>query len=186
MLEQAGQAIASAPVVCELCRMGFAGHDKLAQHCRKKHGGLAEYRKRVFHKAGEAGPCPLLPWNRRNMAQGFRFFRKPSVPNSFNDLTSKAATEARPREEQACALCTVKGWQENRAEMYLFKKATGTTSWKKQFYAGGDADDELGPASVTLNVTLYTARCQADRRGRRARCQADRRGRRFAPKGSES
>ena len=39
VLEQAGQAIASAPVVCELCHMGFAGHDKLAQHCRRTRGG---------------------------------------------------------------------------------------------------------------------------------------------------
>ncbi len=33
VLEQAGQAIAAAPVVRELCHMGFAGHDKLVQHC---------------------------------------------------------------------------------------------------------------------------------------------------------
>ncbi len=36
VLEQAGQAIASAPVVCELCYTGFAGHDKLDQHCKKQ------------------------------------------------------------------------------------------------------------------------------------------------------
>ena len=91
----------------------------MTQHCRNKHGGLAEYRKRLFHKAEEAGPCPLLPWNKRNMAQGLRFFRKHSVPNSVNDWTSKATTQARPREEQACALCAVEDRLGNRAVVYL-------------------------------------------------------------------
>ena len=44
-LERACQAIAAAPVTCELCHMGLAGRDKLEQHCRVKHGGFAESRK---------------------------------------------------------------------------------------------------------------------------------------------
>jgi len=47
-LNEAGKAIATAPVTCELCHVGLAGHDKLQQHCRRKHGSLSEYRKRVF------------------------------------------------------------------------------------------------------------------------------------------
>ena len=76
-----------------------------------------------------------MPWNKRNMAQGFQFFRKHSVPYSFNDWTTKAMKEARPRQEQACAVCAVKDWLENRAEVNLFQEATGTATWKKQFYA---------------------------------------------------
>ena len=88
--ERACQAIAAAPVTCELCHMGFAGHEKLQQHCRMKHGGWAEYRKRTFYKAREAGLCPLRPWVKRNMAQSFQFFRLHSMPSSLDDWTMKA------------------------------------------------------------------------------------------------
>ena len=56
-LDKAGRAIATAPVTCELCHVGLSGHDKLSQHCKQKHASLAEYRKRVFYKAREAGLC---------------------------------------------------------------------------------------------------------------------------------
>ena len=36
-LEQSGQAIASAPIVCELCHKGFSGFDIFTQHCRRVH-----------------------------------------------------------------------------------------------------------------------------------------------------
>ena len=65
------------------------------------------------------------------------------MPNSANDWTTKATKEARPRQGQDCAVCAVKDWSGNRAEVYLFQEATGTTTWKKSFYAAcGDADDE--------------------------------------------
>ncbi len=73
--ERSGQAIFSAPVTCKLCHKGFAGHDKLARHCRKEHGNHAEYRKRVFYMAREDGQRPLLPWVERNVVQSFQFFR---------------------------------------------------------------------------------------------------------------
>ena len=41
-LNVGAQAIAAAPVTCELCHVGLAGHDKLKQHCDRKHCGLAE------------------------------------------------------------------------------------------------------------------------------------------------
>ena len=65
------------------------------------------------------------------------------MPNSVNDWTTKATKEDQPWQEQACAVCAVKGWLENQAEVYIFRGATGTTTWKKQFYAAcGDDDDE--------------------------------------------
>ena len=90
-LEGPRQAIAAAPVTCELCHQGLAGHDSLKRHCRRKHGSIAEYRKRTFWKAREAGICPLLPWVKRNMAQSFQFLRIHSVPSSCNDWTARAA-----------------------------------------------------------------------------------------------
>ena len=80
--ERASRAIASAIVTCELCHQGFAGHDAFEQHCRLKHGNLAEARKRIFYKARTAGLWPLLPWVKRQMVQAFQFFRLLSVPSS--------------------------------------------------------------------------------------------------------
>ena len=113
-LNESGQAIAAAPVTCELCHVGLAGFDALRRHCAPKHCGLAEYRKRTFFKARAAGLCPLLPWVKRSMVQSFQFFRLHSVPSSFNDWTTKATQQAELRREEACAVCAVKDWLENR------------------------------------------------------------------------
>ena len=141
-LESSGQAIASAPVTCELCHAGFAGHDKLAQHYRTKHASPAEARKRIFYKAREAGYVPLLPWVKRNMVQGYQFFRLHSVPSSVNDWTMKATTKAVHRREEACAICAMKDWLENRHEVYLFQEGTQTTTWRRHFYASGDEEPD--------------------------------------------
>jgi hypothetical protein len=84
---------------------------------------------------------------KRNMIQGFQYFKQYSVPNSCNDWTKKAHTEAQPRREEACAVCAVKGWLENRMEVYLFKEACGTTTWARQFYAR-DNEDEFDMSDV--------------------------------------
>ena len=94
------QAIAAAPVTCELCHVGLAGHDMLKQHCDRKHCSLPEYRKRTFYKAREAGFTPLLPWVKRSMVQSFQFFRLHSVPSSCNGWTMKATQEAVLRKEE--------------------------------------------------------------------------------------
>ena len=148
-LHDMGRAVASAPVTCELCHIGLAGHDKLVKHCRGKHGSFAEYRKRVFYKAREAGLCELLPWVKRSMVQSFQFFRLHSVPSSFNDWTTKALRTAEPRREEACAVCAVKDWLENRYPVHLFQTSTRTVTWAHFFYAAGDEesgheDDEDG------------------------------------------
>ena len=139
-LDKAGRAIATAPVTCELCHVGLSGHDKLAQHCAKKHASLAEYRKRVFYKAREAGLCELPPWVKRSMVQSFQFFRLHSVPSSLNDWIGKAHVpgSAQPRREEACVVCAVKDWLENRYPVNLFQTSTGTTTWAKFFFAIGD------------------------------------------------
>ena len=41
--EDTGQAIATPPVVCELCHQGFRCKEDLIQHCYALHGNYAEY-----------------------------------------------------------------------------------------------------------------------------------------------
>ena len=137
-----GRAIASAPVTCELCHVGLAGHDILQSHCHRNHYGFAEYRKRVFFKAREAGHCESHPWVKRNMVQAFQFFRLHSVPSSFNDYMLKAKRKAVPRREEACAVCAVRDWLENRYPVRLFTAASGTTTWKKFFSPKGEDANE--------------------------------------------
>ena len=139
-LERSGQAIASAPVTCELCHVWLAGHDKLVQHCREKHGGVNEYRKRLFYRGREAPPQPLHPWVKRNSVQGFTFFKINSVASSCNDYTMKATKEAVPRREEACAICARRNWLEKRHQVFLFEEGTRTTTWKQHTYPSGDED----------------------------------------------
>ena len=141
-LEHSGQAIVSAPIVCELCHKGFSGVDTFMNHCKREHKGFAEYRKRTIYKAREAGMQPLLPWLKRQMAQSFQFFRFFCAPGSQNEWTSKTHSTAVPRREEACAICACKDWLNKRFEVYLFKEATGTTTWARHLrYA--DNDEEL-------------------------------------------
>jgi hypothetical protein len=141
-LEQSGQAIASAPIVCELCHKGFSGFDTFIHHCRRKHKGFAEYRKRTIYKARESGMQPLLPWLKRQMAQSFQFFRFFCAPGMPNEWMSKTHESAVPRREEACAVCACKAWVNQRYEVYLFKEATGTTTWARHFRYGGN-DEEI-------------------------------------------
>ena len=74
MTEAAGQAIATPPVVCELCHRGFRCKEDLVQHCEQLYGNFAEYRKCVFFKAQKAGLQPLLPWVKKSNAAEPRIF----------------------------------------------------------------------------------------------------------------
>ena len=77
---------------------------------------------------------------KRSSAQAFQFFRKHSVPSSWNEYTAKSHESAQPRREEACAVCAVKDWLENRYAVYLFQDGTNTTSWSRFFY--GTHDEE--------------------------------------------
>ena len=78
------------------------------------------------------------------MVQSFQFFRLHSVPSSFNDYTLKATAQAVRRREEACAVCAVRDWLENRYPVRLFTTASRTTTWKKFFYGVADAANEDG------------------------------------------
>ena len=144
VLEAPGQAIASAPVVCELCHVGLSDWNALAHHCKQKHFSLAEARKVVFHKAGKMGVAPLLPWVKRQRLMGFAFFRRFSVPCSLNDWTHRTLAEYRPRCEKACAVCAIKDWVERRAKVYLFAESNSKTTLANYFYHGDQETFDSG------------------------------------------
>ena len=139
--EGPGQAIVTAPVVCELCHEGFIGKDALCRHCEKVHGNWAEYRKRVFFEATKAGLHPQEPWVKRAMLQSHSFFLRYYVPSSYNDWTTKV-DQAVPRRQEACAICARLDWLEGRYPMYLFAKAEGTLKKADLFYDRSTDDDE--------------------------------------------
>ena len=58
VLDAAGQAIATPPVVCELCHKGFRCKEDLISHCNCMHGDFVEYRKHAFWKTEKHGPHP--------------------------------------------------------------------------------------------------------------------------------
>ena len=85
-LNKSGQAIASAPVTCELCHVGLAGFDSLREHCAQKHCGLAEYRKRKVgsspnteHK--RAALCRIQKLQERSFAE-YKKRKDVSAPNT--------------------------------------------------------------------------------------------------------
>ena len=54
----------------------------------------------------------------------------------------KAHKEYEPRREEACAVCAVKDWLENRHQVYLFQEATGATTWRHRYFHAAD-DEEM-------------------------------------------
>ena len=54
---------------------------------------------------------------------------------------SKTHERIEPRREEACAVCACKDWLNNRYEVYLFKEATGVTTWSRYYrYEGNDEE----------------------------------------------
>ena len=82
VLDAAGQALATPPVVCELCHIGFRCKEDLINHCNCIHGGFVEYRKHVFWKAETHGLYPLQWWQKRNILSSHAFFNRYSIPGS--------------------------------------------------------------------------------------------------------
>ena len=81
-LKATGQAIATPPVVCELCHKGFRCKENHVDHCKCMHGDFVEYRKHVFWKATQAGLQPLQPWYKRFLLSKHAYFHRFSIPGS--------------------------------------------------------------------------------------------------------
>ena len=149
------RAILTGPVVCQLCHETFGGMDCLAQHCRKCHGGWKEYRKQVFFRAEKHGVEPVAWWMKRAMIQSFAFFQTHSVPSSCNDWSSRTLDAAVPRREEACAVCATKDFLENRFEAYMFDSSSSTTTLRKYWYVGSDADQQASHLADEGNSLFY-------------------------------
>ena len=134
--ESRGQALSTPPVVCELCHKGFRCKEDLFRHCGVVHGDYVEYRKHVFWKAQKHGLHPLQWWHKRAMLSAHAFFHRFSIPNGINDYC-KNIDKAVPRRMEACAICAVKDWIENRQEIYLFAKPTGRQHISSTLASGG-------------------------------------------------
>ena len=143
--EAPGQAIATPPVVCELCHQGFRCKEDLVDHCNHSHGNYAEYRKCVFFLAQKAGLRPLLPWVKRSLLQSHAFFHLFSIPGKPNDW-NKDVHKAVPRRMEACAICAVKDWIENRSPMYLFAEPDSIVD--------EDEEDETGSLASMLRMAF--------------------------------
>ena len=72
----------------------------------------------------------------------------------------KATQKAELRREEACAVCAVKDWLENRYEVYLFAEATSTTTWKKHFYGheNENPEDDDDEENLSRSVVKDLAR----------------------------
>ena len=42
------------------------------------------------------------------------------------------------RREEACAVCAVKGWLDNRHDVFLFKGGVTTTTWRDHCYGSAE------------------------------------------------
>ena len=74
-----------------------------------------------------------------------------------------------PRREEACAVCACKDWLSNRYEVYLFKEATGVTTWAPQFRFGGNDEEIAGEDDGVKMAEELTAAGPAACRPRRRR-----------------
>ena len=106
--EAAGQALATPPVVCELCHKGFRCKEDLICHCNGVHGNFAEYRKHVFWKAQEYGLRPLAAWQKRSILNSQATFHRLSIPGAEVNDHCRSIDKAVPRRMEACAICAVK------------------------------------------------------------------------------
>ena len=123
--------VPSALVMCWLCGAGFNSRVQFKAHAEAHHGGIAEYRKRLFWQAQEEGFVPLLPWIKRHILQRFAFFQTRSFPHAGHASAGLAfhaeetARDSEPRREEACAICARLGFLETRVRVYLWKTPEG-------------------------------------------------------------
>ena len=143
-LEATGQAIATPPVVCELCYKGFRCKEDLVDHCKCMHGNFVEYREHVFWKAQEHGLHPQAWWQRRSILSAHAFFHRFSIPGSHVNDYCRSFDKAVPRRMEACAICAVKDWIEHRTRMYLFAEPDGRRSRIFQESDGQDHEEIQG------------------------------------------
>ena len=171
VVEAAGQALATPPVVCELCHKGFRCKEDLICHCNGVHGNFAEYRKHVFWKAQEYGLRPLAAWQKRSILNSQATFHRLSIPGAGVNDHCRSIDKAVPRRMEACAICAVKEWIEKRMQIYLFAKPDGRRSRLSEGFTEQVHDEEetshdssgaTPPAGANFFYTKNSSLCIGD------------------------
>ena len=108
-----GRPLLTAPRVCQLCGAGYRDWKALVGHCNREHGGLNEYRKRLFWEAERCDTLGLPSLRKRNQVANATSAVVYSTPGSGG--------EPEYRREEACVVCARKGWLEERYQCYLWK-----------------------------------------------------------------
>ena len=83
--------------------------------------------------AQKDGFKPLLPWVKRNLLESATFHLTYSVPGSLSLKWShpEAFPVAKERSEVACVVCARKDWLESRFTVYLWRTASGSSSYSE-------------------------------------------------------
>ena len=118
--EGSAQAIASPPVVCELCHVGLSDWNALEYHCQQYHVSFAEYRKKKKVQHGrEDGACTLDGMGQAGAVDGFFHSSGVTLSRVLSMITRTRPLQSTCRDaKETCAVCAVKDWIENRAEVY--------------------------------------------------------------------
>ena len=131
--------------MCWICGEGFLHNGDLFKHCGQARGDYAEYRKRLFWRAQKDGFKPLLPWVKCHMLESATFHLKYSVPGSFSLKWShpEAFLVAKERSEVACVVCARKDWLESRFTVYLWRAATGSSTYSELMHVDSGKSEML-------------------------------------------
>lgn len=150
-----GLAVLPSPITCELCHEGYLSTEAFGHHCEQKHGGIKEYRKRVFWLLQRTKLQPLKHWVKRAQLQTHAFFQHFSIPSAgLNDWVA-GVENAVPRVEYACGVCARLDFPEHRYPAYLFKEGTETCSWKRYIKLKRGVDIEEASCDQEGHVILY-------------------------------
>ena len=115
------EALACAPVVCQLCSYACNSFWKLLKHISQEHRSYAEYRKKVLFLVCQRGPQKLKASEKRHMVQSFCHHESTSTIGSLsNNWPMSMQNKTVPREEAACVICARLNWLENRIPVRLF------------------------------------------------------------------
>ena len=119
-------AIATAPLVCQLCGQGAANQSAFMKHIGEVHVSYVEYRKRVLFLRRKEGPKALKASEKRNIVQAFCHHESTSTIASQSNCWPQASAESTvPRQEAACVICARLDWIEHRIPIHLFKNDSG-------------------------------------------------------------
>jgi len=114
-----GPAVLQAPVVCQLCGLGFLSRQALWKHCELHHHSWCEYRKRLIFEVQQRNAVPLRPVEKRRFAGNYMQDLLYSRPGRG----TVKPNECTMRQVVACAVCAVKDWIDDYYPCYLWQES---------------------------------------------------------------